>query len=61
LTVHVPVTLESDTAAIELRVDDPLRGEVSGSRLDSGLRVNEISVLRAGSPLLRRADPAVAA
>ena len=61
LTVHVPVALESDTAAIELRVDDPLRGEISGSRLDSGLRVNEVSVLRADSPLLRRADTAVAA
>jgi len=60
-TLHLPVTLDSDTATIELRVDDPLRGELTGSRLDCGLRVNEVSVLRADSPLLRRADTAVAA
>jgi hypothetical protein len=55
------VTLDTDTAAIELRVDEPLRGERTGARLDCGLRVNEISVLRADSPLLRRPDTAVAA
>jgi len=60
-TLHVPVTLESDTATIELRVDDPWPAERSGSRLDCGLRVNEISVLRADSPFLRRPATAAAA
>ncbi|HXD72318.1 MAG TPA: glycosyltransferase family 2 protein [Vicinamibacterales bacterium] len=59
-TLQVPVTLDGDTAAVELRVDEPLRGESTGARLDCGLRVNEISVLPAGSPLLRTADAAAA-
>jgi len=60
-TLHFPVTLVSDTAAIELRVEDPLRAEVSGARLDCGLQVNEISVLQADSPLLRPVSTGAAA
>jgi len=60
-TLQFPVTLDSETAAIELRVEDPLRAEQTGSRLDSGLRVNEISVLAADSPFLRRSGTAAAA
>jgi hypothetical protein len=42
-TLHFPVTLEGDTALIELRVKDVARGS-SRARLDYGLQVNEISV-----------------
>jgi GT2 family glycosyltransferase len=59
-TLHFPVTLDSETVALELRVEDPLRGETSGARLDYGLQVNEISVLRDDSPLLRPATAAAA-
>ena len=57
-TVHFPVTLDSETVALELRVEHPLRGETSEARLDYGLQVNEISVLRDDSPMLRPATAA---
>ena len=49
-TLHFPVTLAGDTALVELRVKEPMRGD---ARLDYGLQVNEISVLSDASPLLR--------
>lgn len=51
-TLHFPVTLAADTALVELRVKEPVRGD-AGARLDYGLQVNEISVLEDASPLLR--------
>ena len=59
-TLHFAVTLASETVAIELRVEHPLRGDTSGERLDYGLQVNEISVLLDDSPLLRPATAAAA-
>ncbi|MBI3490805.1 MAG: glycosyltransferase family 2 protein [Acidobacteria bacterium] len=57
-TLHFPVTLGSDTAAVELRVEQPLLREASGAKFDYGLQVNEVSLLRPDSPLLRRASAA---
>jgi GT2 family glycosyltransferase len=59
-TLHFAVALASETVAIELRVERPLRGDTSAARLDYGLQVNEISVLRDDSPLLRPATAAAA-
>ena len=59
-TLHFAVVIASDTVALELRVEHPLRGETSGARLDYGLQVNEISVLREDAPLLRPATAAAA-
>jgi hypothetical protein len=53
-TLQFPVTLASDTATVELRVERPLLREASGAQVDYGVRVNEVSVLTADSPLLRR-------
>ncbi|MBI3399924.1 MAG: glycosyltransferase family 2 protein [Acidobacteria bacterium] len=53
-TVQFPVTLTSDTAVVELRVERPLLREESGAQVDYGVRVNEVSVLPSDSPLLRR-------
>ncbi|MBZ5555662.1 MAG: glycosyltransferase family 2 protein [Acidobacteriia bacterium] len=53
-TVQFPVTLASDTATVELRVERPLLREESGAQVDYGVRVNEVSVLASDSPLLRR-------
>ena len=58
-TLHFPVTLAGDTALIELRVNEVARGDAA-ARLDYGLRVNEISVLKDDSPLLRPATVAAA-
>lgn len=58
-TLHFPVTLEGDTALIELRVKDAARGDAA-AHLDCGLQVNEISVLADASPLLRPVTPAAA-
>jgi GT2 family glycosyltransferase len=58
-TLHFPVTLAADTALIELRVRDTGHGD-SAARLDYGLQVNEISVLRDDSPLLRPVTVAAA-
>ena len=59
-TLHFAVTVASEAVALELRVEHPLRGETSEARLDYGLQVNEISVLRDDSPMLRPATAAAA-
>lgn len=53
-TVQFPVTLASDTATVELRVERPMLREETGAQVDYGVRVNEVSVLPPDSPLLRR-------
>jgi hypothetical protein len=57
-TVQFPVTLASDTATVEVRVERPLLREETGAQVDYGVRINEVSVLPPGSPLLRRARAA---
>jgi len=59
-TLHFVVAVASETVALELRVEHPLRGETAEARLDYGLQVNEISVLRDDSPMLRPATAAAA-
>ncbi len=52
-TVHFPAELEKTTAALRLVVENPILREESGAYADLGLKVNEVSLLPAGSVLVR--------
>jgi hypothetical protein len=52
-TVHFPAELEKTTATVRLVVENPILRQESGAYADLGLKVNEVSLLPAGSVLVR--------
>lgn len=58
-TLQFAVTLASETATVELHVDQPTLRETSGATIDGAMQINEVSVLAPDSPLLRQTRAAL--